>query len=107
MDIHLGQTARNLRLSLGLTQRAAAEALGISFVHLCNIEKNRAAPSQTLIDRYRELWGVDLHVVAWCSRGNVELLPKPLRKAAADLDKVWRDYVNSLVDDEEEARVSS
>ena len=107
MDIRLGQTARELRLSLGLTQRAAAEALGISFVHLCNVEKNRAAPSQALIDRYRELWGVDLHVLAWCSRGNENLLPKSLRSAAAELDMAWRNYVNSLIDDEDKARVSS
>jgi transcriptional regulator with XRE-family HTH domain len=101
LDIHLGQTARDFRVSLGLTQRAAADALGVSYVHLCNVEKNRTAPSQALVDRYRELWGVDLHVLAWCSRGNVNMLPKDLRRAASELDKAWRDYVDSLVESNE------
>lgn len=101
MTIYLGETARELRTSLGLTQRAAAKSLGISFVHLCNIEKNRAAPSQALIDRYRELWNVDLYVLAWCNHGNVAMLPKGLRKVATELAKGWQDHVESLVKDYE------
>ncbi len=97
MDIYLGQTARKLRDSLGLTQRAAAEALGISFVHLCNIEKNRAAPSQALIDKYRVLWGVDLYVYAWCSAGDTEKLPKAVRKSATELAKGWQQHVDALI----------
>jgi transcriptional regulator with XRE-family HTH domain len=85
---------------LGLTQRAAAEALGISCVHLCNVEKNRALPSQTLIDRFRELWGVDLYVVAWCSGDNSARLPKALRKAAADLEKVWNQHIERMVNEQ-------
>jgi transcriptional regulator with XRE-family HTH domain len=98
LDIYLGQTARNLRESLGLTQRAAATALGISFVHLCNIEKNRAVPSQTLIDKFRELWGVDLYVLAWCTLGDSSKLPKPLRKAASELEKGWKEHVKTLIE---------
>jgi transcriptional regulator with XRE-family HTH domain len=101
LTLYLGQTARDLRDSLGLTQRAAAEALGISFVHLCNVEKNRAAPSQALVDKYRELWGVDLHVLAWCKKGNTAKLPKGLRKAAAELAEVWQEHVESLVEGKE------
>lgn len=97
MTISLGNTARHLRESLGLTQRAAAEMLGISFVHLCNIEKNRAIPSPTLIDRFRELWGVDLYVLAWCLHGSNEKLPKSMRKAAADLASGWQRQIEKLV----------
>ena len=43
--IYLGKTARHLRESLGLSQRAAAKQLNISCVHLCNIENNKAMPS--------------------------------------------------------------
>lgn len=106
MDIYLGQTARELRDSLGLTQRAAAEALGISHVHLCNIERNHAAPSQELVDRYRELWGVDLHVMAWCNKGNVKLLPKGLRKVASELAKEWRGHVE-LIAERQDSKVRS
>lgn len=98
MTIHIGQIARELRESLGLTQRAAAEELGVSCVHLCNIEKSRAAPSQALVDKYRQLWGVDLHVLAWCKSGNTVRLPRGLRKAATELAKVWEQHVDSLAE---------
>src|SRR5690606_15146719 len=97
LTIKLGDTARELRESLGLTQRAAAMQLGISFVHLCNVEKNRAMPSPALMDRYRELWGVDLYVLAWCSRGDSARLPKPLQKAAAELAKTWQQHLDALM----------
>lgn len=90
MAISLGKTARELRDSLGLTQRAAAEALGISYVHLCNIENDKSSPSADLLDRFRELWGVDLYVMAWCNYGDTNKLPMPLRKAAAKLADAWQ-----------------
>ena len=62
--IMLGNTARHLRKSLGIKQREAAEALGVSVVHLCNVENNKSAPSAALLARYRELWDVDLYVLA-------------------------------------------
>lgn len=94
--IYLGETARHLRESLGLSQRAAAEQLGISCVHLCNIEKNKAMPSPGLLERFRELWNVDLYVLAWCLHGDAERLPKPLRKPMADLAKAWQQQLGSL-----------
>jgi transcriptional regulator with XRE-family HTH domain len=97
LKIRLGQTARRLRESLGLTQRAAAVALDITCVHLCNIEHDRAAPSQELIEKYRELWGVDLYVMAWCDMGDTSKLPKPLRKAAAELTKGWQQHIDKLI----------
>ena len=97
MTISLGATARSLRESLGLTQRATARMLGISFVHLCNIEKERAAPSQNLIDKYRELWGVDLYVLAWCKNGELSKLPRPLRDAASQLSKTWTQYIEETI----------
>src|SRR5216684_4258361 len=83
--IYLGKTAKYLRESLELTQRQAAEALGISYVHLSHIENNRAFPSPALLSRYRELWGVDLYVLAWCLHGDSSRLPEPLRKATERL----------------------
>jgi transcriptional regulator with XRE-family HTH domain len=94
--IHLGKTARHLRESLGLTQRAAAEQLHITSVHLCNIENNKAMPSPSLLERFRELWNVDLYVLAWCLHGEVEKLPKPLRKPMAELAKAWQEQIGSV-----------
>jgi transcriptional regulator with XRE-family HTH domain len=91
--IYLGKTARHLRKSLGLTQRAAAEKLGISCVHLCNIENNKSAPSPALVERFRELWKVDLYVLAWCLHGDTNGLPEPLRKPMAELAKAWQEQL--------------
>ena len=91
--IPLGKTARHLRESLGLTQRAAAKQLDISCVHLCNIEKNKSVPSPALLERFRELWNVDLYVLAWCLHGDADKLPKPLRKPMAELARAWQEQI--------------
>jgi transcriptional regulator with XRE-family HTH domain len=92
--IRLGKTARHLRETLGLTQRAAAESLGISCVHLCNVENDKAVPSPALLERFRELWNVDLYVLAWCLHGDTNKLPKPLRKPMAELARAWQDQID-------------
>lgn len=94
--IRLGQTARHLRKELGLTQRAAAEKLGISYVHLCNIENNKSAPSSSLLERYRELWNVDLYVLAWCLHGNTQKLPEAMRKPMAKLAEAWQEEIAAV-----------
>lgn len=88
--IRLGQAARFIRNRHSLTQRKAAEALGISVVHLCNIENDNATASRDLIDRYRELWGIDLYVLSWCLQGQTERLPPTVRKAAQALAAAWK-----------------
>lgn len=94
--IHVGRTARHLRDSLGLSQRAAAKQLDISYVHLCNIENNKAMPSPGLLERFRELWGVDLYVLAWCLHGDAKNLPKALHKPMTELAKAWQQQLDSL-----------
>lgn len=95
MSIKIGTTARYLRNQLGLKQKDAAEALGITRVHLCNIEKNHSTPSQALIDKYRELWGIDLYVLAWCQHGDVDSLPKAMRQAVAKLTDGWNQQLKT------------
>ena len=93
--IPLGKTARHLRESLGLTQRAAAKQLDISCVHLCNIENNKSLPSPALLERFRELWNVDLYVLAWCLHGDADHLPKALRKPMAELAMAWQEQIGA------------
>ena len=95
--IPLGKTVRHLRESLGLTQRDAAQGLGISVVHLSNIENNKAVPSPTLLDRFRELWNVDLYMLAWCLHGDVDKLPQAVRKPMAELAKAWQKQLASVL----------
>ena len=87
--IKLGKTARYVRESKGLTQRATAQKLGISPVHLSNIENGKANPSPGLLARYRELWNVDLYVLAWCLFGKVEDLPDSVKQPMRELAKAW------------------
>jgi transcriptional regulator with XRE-family HTH domain len=87
--IYLGKTARSLRESLGLTQQQMAERLGITNVHLSNVENNKAFPSQGLIDRYRDLFDIDLYVLAWCRHGDVDKLPQAVREPATRLAQAW------------------
>ena len=61
-----GQTARYVRERRGMTQRAAAYALGVSAVHLSNVERGRAVPSSSLITRFNEVYGIDVYVLAYC-----------------------------------------
>jgi transcriptional regulator with XRE-family HTH domain len=92
----LGTTAKRLRESLGWTQRETADALKVSYVHLCNVENNKSQPSQSLLDRYGELWGVDLYVYAWCEQGDCEQLPSTMRSAASELARGWRKRIEKL-----------
>jgi transcriptional regulator with XRE-family HTH domain len=87
--LYLGTTARLVREKKGLTQKSAAEALGITQVHLSNIENNKGTPSSSLLSRFRELWGIDLYILAWCLHGNPDDLPEPVRKPMRELAKLW------------------
>ena len=98
--IPLGNTARRVRECKNLTQKAAAEALGITSVHLSNIENNKAVPSPALLDRFRELWDVDLYILAWCLYGNPDDLPEPVRKPMRELAKAWIEQLGDLIPSE-------
>jgi transcriptional regulator with XRE-family HTH domain len=97
--VRLGTTAKRLRESLGWTQRETADALGVSYVHLCNVENNKSQPSQNLLDRFGELWGVDLYVYAWCEQGDSKQLPATMRTAASTLARAWRKRIETMVDE--------
>jgi transcriptional regulator with XRE-family HTH domain len=96
--IHVGRIARQLRETLGLTQQEIAEALGVTNVHISKIETEKSFPSQQLIDRYREEFGVDLYVYAWCQQGDVEKLPDAIRKPVADLARAWEQRFGEIVE---------
>jgi transcriptional regulator with XRE-family HTH domain len=95
--IPLGDTARYVREAHGFTQKEAAKALSVSVVHLCNIENNKSKPSPALLDRFRQVWQVDLYVLAWCLAGDVEKLPKNVRKPAKALAAAWKERLSELL----------
>lgn len=95
--ISVGESARSLREQLGLSQKEAAVELGISNVHLCNIEKDNSNPSPELLAKYRDKWGVDLYVFAWCRVGDIDGLPKQLQSAAKSLSEGWQQQIDKQI----------
>ncbi len=92
----IGLTIRSLRKKHELTQRELADRLGVTVVHVCNVENGKSSPSPELIEKFQKLWGVDLYVLAWCQHGDTTQLPKELRKAANDLVRAWREIAPDL-----------
>jgi transcriptional regulator with XRE-family HTH domain len=95
--IQLGQTARFIREKKGLTLREAAAKLDISHPHLCNIETNQAVPSLQLIEKMKEVYGVDLMIMSWLRHGNLDRLPKSVREAAKTLAKAWESEIDDII----------
>lgn len=82
----IGSTVRYVRVRLGMTQKAAAEALGVSSVHLSNVERGVTPPSALLISRFAEVFGVDVYVLNYCTEdaGDVPERVKQARRKLAD-----------------------
>jgi transcriptional regulator with XRE-family HTH domain len=95
--IYVGKTARHVRESLGLTQQELADRLGITNVHLSHVENNKAYPSPALLERFQELFGIDLYVVAWCVHGDTASLPKAVREPAERLAQAWKEKLSEVI----------
>ena len=91
--MQLGATARELRESFGLTQRATADLLEVSYVHLCNIENDKSRPSPELMAKFRDVFGVDLYVYSWCSRPNLNKLPSGMKETTTRLFELWQKQI--------------
>ncbi len=96
--IHVGKTARQLRESLGLTQVEMADALGISSIYVSKIENEHSFPTRQIMERYRDKFGVDLYVLAWCQHGDIEQLPSAVRQPAAALARAWKKRFEKVVE---------
>lgn len=65
--LDLALAIRECRKSVGLTQREAARQLGITDVHLCNLEHGKSQPSLKLIAWMEQAFGVNVYLWAWFS----------------------------------------
>ena len=92
---HLGSTAKEVRESMGLSQKDAALKLGVTPVYLCNIEKGKAMPSHSFLQTFEAWSGVDLYVAAWCKKTDFDNLPKSVKDIAKQLSEIWQ---KSIVD---------
>jgi transcriptional regulator with XRE-family HTH domain len=93
----LGQTARFLRDQRRMTQCSAARALGVSNVHLSNVERGKTEPSTRLLERLKGLFGVDLHILAWCLFEDDRDLPESLRVHRRHLAREWRQLLSKQI----------
>jgi transcriptional regulator with XRE-family HTH domain len=86
-DLDFAPAFREWRQSAGMRQREAARQLGITAVHLCNLESGKSQPSLKLIARIEQAYGVNLYLLAWLSRfylPNDELLTQQFENAYRD-----------------------
>lgn len=60
----IGDTIRSLRQSKNLSQRAAAKELGMSHVHLNNIENGHVSPTLKCLEKFSDAWGQDVYLLA-------------------------------------------
>lgn len=95
--IHIGKAARYLRDRLGITQREVAERLGISYVHLSNIENNKVLPSASILESYKSIWGIDLYVLGWCLNGDADRLPSQFTAPVRELTKAWKSQIELML----------
>lgn len=68
--MNIGNTIRAVRYTLGLSQRAAAAVVGISHVHMNNIENGLASPTLTMLEKFYEAWGIDLYLYCAALEGD-------------------------------------
>lgn len=94
--LELGSTAKLIRESKGLNTYDASRKLRVSEPFLRHLEADGIQPSTELIDRYREVFGVDIYVLAWCLNGDVESLPSPIREQARALTEAWKEQLGEI-----------
>src|ERR1700742_1284791 len=97
MPISLGKAAQELRTRLKLSLRDAAEELGISYVHLCNVENGKASLSPETIERFHDAWGIDLYMYALAFHCDDRETPKALRSPVKALAKGWKQHIETML----------
>jgi len=104
MPINLGKAARDLRVKLNLSLREAEAELGISYVHLCNIENGKVSPSEGLVERFHEAWGIDLYMYALAFHSDGGAIPKVLQPPVKALKEGCRQHIESLLSQRAQGR---
>ena len=96
----IGSTVRYVREKLGMTQKAAAEALGVSSVHLSNVERGVTPPSASLMSRLTEIYGVDVYVLNYCTDDEDGDAPQAVKQARRKLAEALRRQLGDTVKEE-------
>lgn len=94
--VKLGKTLKYTRTCLNLSQREMASQLGISNVHLCNIENNEVSTSLDLVNKFHEAYGVNLYVFAWLLYGDANKLPASVRTSVNKLTDFFKNELEKF-----------
>ena len=85
------------RLCLGMTQKAAAEALGDSSVHLSNVARGVTQPSASLMSRLTEVYGANVPILCYCTGDDDDDVPERVNLARRKLTKAPRRQLGDAV----------
>lgn len=58
--MNFGTSIKRLRDKKEWSQRAAAKVLGITPVHLCNLEADKSWPSRQMVETVERVYGVQM-----------------------------------------------
>lgn len=95
--VDIGEAIKRLRTQLELSQRKAAEEVGISHVHLSNLESGKASPTTSLLDKFFDAWGIDLYMYAVVISGDKSRLPAALASSFDGLLAVWKKDIDLAI----------
>ncbi len=90
LSIRLGETAKYVRQAKKLTQREAGARIGISHVHLSNIETGKAEPSCATLEAMNAVYSVDLAALSWCLHNDASLYSHTIAELMIALSAAWR-----------------
>jgi transcriptional regulator with XRE-family HTH domain len=80
-----------------MTQKATAEALGVSSVHLSNVERGVTPPSASLMSRLTEVYGVNVSVLCYCTGDDDDDVPERVNLARRKLAEALRRQLGDAV----------
>jgi transcriptional regulator with XRE-family HTH domain len=94
---HIGDAIKYLRDRLGLSQRAAARELGISHIHLNNIENGKVSPTADMLEKFYSTWGIDVYMVAVAKFSSKREIPAQLADSVRALAAAWDGQIERIL----------
>ncbi len=83
--VDIGKALKELRARVGITQRSAANQVGVTYPHMSNVENGSKQPSWKLLADLSTLYGIDVYVYAWLKSGDLKCQTALVQKAATQL----------------------
>lgn len=82
--MNYGENFKTYRKKAGLSQKDAAEKLGINYYQLCNYEVNRSEPSLTTLVKMSDLYNTSLDCLLKIEKADEELKANVVKEILED-----------------------